>query len=329
MDAILHYSLENRLFLLVTASYMALLLGLSGTLFHFLLLDSPAQGWRSVLATLETRLNRPHRHVRDRIMRGRLLLLILSSITTVFGIINVLLTSFTSYGWIMELILLTYLLPISRIILPIRQGLDMLKARQMKQLPALIQPLTDADTYSADGHHLIRLMVAYTINALPRYVIAPTFWYILLGLPALLVCRLLSTLCDMFPTTIAKNRSFVTAFHFWDKAMQLVPVRLGIVFLWCGMLFVPKARPLRAMRAFKRNDAEAPLTTRTICTRLCAYALHFSLAGPYIVQGMKRPDLWIGSGKARLDSTDLARVLWWYWCSVAIWLAAITACYLL
>jgi cobalamin biosynthesis protein CobD/CbiB len=329
MDAIANYSFENRLFLLVIASYAALLIGLSGTLFHFLLLDSPARGWRAVLNTLETRLNRPHRPVRDRILRGRLLLLILCSIVVFIGVCVILLTSFTAFGWIIEITFLTYLLPVSRILLPIRQGLALLKSRKIKQLPALIQPLTDVDTHDADGFHLIRIMVTYSINAFPRYIVTPTFWYLLLGLPALFVCRLMTVLTDMFPSTIGKNRSFVTAFHFWDKAMQLVPVRIGVFFLWCAMIFVPKAHPLRALRAFTHIQTDAPLTTRTLCTRLCAYALHYSLAGPYTVQGEKRADKWIGSGKARLDSTDLARVLWWYWCSIGLWLTTLTGIYLM
>jgi adenosylcobinamide-phosphate synthase len=320
----LYYNLDDRIFLLALASYVALLIGGPRWLHAVMGYDAPARYWRNFLRVIEARLNRPQRHVLDRLWRGKLVLIIALLIACIAGCVCVALTSLTPYGWVFEVCVAAYLMPIRAGLSSVIETQRMIKQKKLVKIPELLQPITDTDVLAADGHMLIRIAVAHTAIYLPRYVIAPAFWYILLGMPALMVCRLLSCLSDLFPQSHKRYRSFANAAHFWDKAMQLVPVRFSMIILWLGVFFVPKGRVRQVVQAFTRQPAEPAITTRNLPVRFAAYAFGWSLAGPRPVDGVIRPDSWIGNGKARLDNTDLSRALLWAGCNVGLWLSCVS-----
>ncbi len=323
------YNLEDRLFLLVLAGYLALLTGGPRWLHTLLLYDLPARGWRRIVIGLEGRLNRQHRPVRDRRMRGRLVVLVLTGIALLVAACISLATALTGWGWYVELAALTYLLPLRVAALPALDIHRAIRHKRLQEVETLLQPHTDADLEVADGHMQLRLTVAYVARCFPRYIIAPACWYLLLGLPGLMLCRLFSLLVDLWPMSHMRYRAFASVAHFWDRLVQAVPVRLALLMQWPALLFVPKARLSGGTQALSRKPGEPPVTTRTLPLRLVAYGLGLSLGGSYIADGRKRPEPWIGDGRARLENTDLSRALIWYACCVGLWLVFITGVYLL
>jgi adenosylcobinamide-phosphate synthase len=317
---------NDRLFLLVLGHFAALVVGSMPHWLHSLLLyDAPAKCCYRVLSFLERRLNRSNRPASDRTVRGRLILWLMALLAVGIGAVFSLLTLHTHYGWYGELVVITYLVPLRACIQPAFDIKRLRKDKKLPLIPAVLSPWTDADTEGADGYALLRITVTHLARALPRYVIAPSCWYLVLGLPGLMLCRLVTLCADMFPHTHARYRAFSLSMHRWDRFFHVVPTRLAVLAMWPGLLCVPQSSVRQAVQAFTRKPAEAPVTTATLPVRLAAYGLGISLGGPYVAGGIHRPEPWIGSGRAMLTMKDISRTLIWYSASAVIWLAGLTA----
>ncbi len=321
---LLHYSLSDRLFLLVLSQYLAVLTGGPRVLHVMTGYELPAHGWRAVLGGMEKRLNRMNRPPQDRKARGRLVIGSGAAFLLCLGAGFVVLTNHTKYGWYAELIILAYLIPLRTAILPDLEILSACRRKRFSEIPPVLQPLTDKDLARLDGHGLIRETLTHTARVLPRYVVAPSFWYVLGGLPLLLVCRFFSMASDMFPLTHPRTRAFAASAHFWDNLFQALPARFALILMWPALLFVPSASAREATRAWTRLPSEAKISTTNLPVRLAAYGLRISLGGPGDTGGIHRPEPWIGQGKAKLVSSDLTRALIWYGCCGLLWLVCIT-----
>jgi adenosylcobinamide-phosphate synthase len=321
-----YYSFSDRMFLLLIALYLSLIIGYFATFRIVLMLDVPITLWQAFLRMVGEKLNRPQRSNNDKLLRGRLVLTLLVICLLIFGFTVAILTEITQNGYLIELVLLIYLLPISSIIIPVRLVQNALKMRDMKQIITITRSLTDVDIHEADGFQIIRLLITYIASSFARYIITPIFWYLIIGMPALIVAVLFAILSDLYSNELQKNRAFATPFHFWNRLMQAIPTRISLIIMAIGLLFVPKTSLKSAIYGLQSN--KSLLNTRNITTYFAAYGLKLSLGGSYVIEGYKREAAWIGDGKARLDGADLARALWWYWCNVAILLLALTAFYI-
>ncbi len=320
---------EYRLLLLVASSLGAIMIGLLYPLHRMLGYHLPAQMVRGAVSFAEKRLNRQHRSVADRRSRGRLIVMVFTALSLVISGAVWWASVWMPWGWYLELASLIYLLPYTTCLSPILIARKALQRKDYSAMARALQRISANDLEQADGHMYIRVAITYLARALPRYVIAPSLWYLLAGLPGLFLCRLLSFMSDMMPASHPHYRAFSAAAHFWDRMMQAIPVRLAMPLLWIGLIFVPRASLGKALQAFSTpKAAEAPSNTRTLPLRLAAYGLHISLGGTRMVGGISRPDPWIGDGKARLDKSDLSRCLLWVVCSIGLYFTVISGCYL-
>jgi adenosylcobinamide-phosphate synthase len=321
-----YYNFADRLLLLLIALYLSLILGYFMTLRTIFFLDFPLKLWQSFLNMIGHKLNRTQRSNNDKRLRGRLVLSFFSAFMIALGVLLSVCTSTTAHGYILEIIFLIFLIPISSCIIPVRQAQIALKEKNMKKVIEAIQPITQIDLYEADGFQMIRFSITHLATSLGCFVISPIFWYLMLGMPAILTVVLIAALCDLYPTNIARNRAFATSFHFWNNILQAIPARIALFVMGFGMVFVPKASVSEAINGLQENKDK--LNNRNITTYFAAYGLRICLGGNYVIDGYKVETPWIGRGKARVDLSDLSRAMWWYWCNIAILLLTISALFL-
>lgn len=317
MDALTAYTLEHRLFVLVLASYLALIIGGPRWLHHVTLYDVPAKLWRGFVSGAERRMNRAQRTKQARRFRGRLVFALLVGITLALAGVIVMMSMTTSWGWYAELVVLAYLLPIRAACLPLQELRGALAKKELRRSEDIAATLPTLNDLPADKHTAIRASIGYLAECLPRYVIVPSLYYLLLGLPGLMLCRLLTLIGDLFP--IQQHRAFTGFAYKLTKFLFMIPVQLATFLMWVALMFVPKASPSNALKAFQHQVAGA------LPVKLTAYGMDYTLGGVGVHDSIGHHSAWIGEGRAKLELQDLNRCLVWYLYSAALWLLVITA----
>jgi adenosylcobinamide-phosphate synthase len=178
-----------------------------------------------------------------------------------------------------------------------------------------VRPLTGRHVYSLDDHGVVRVAIEGAAEALERRVVAPAFWYALLGLPGLM----LWTASDGLAHAIGggpRHDRFGRAAAILHRLLGYGPARLTALLVVLACPFVPNARPVEAARtAF--GAGPPPVAA-------FAGALGLSLGGPRREGEVLIRDAWIGEGRARAVPADLRRAMAVY-AVACLLLAAIVA----
>ncbi|NET71277.1 MAG: hypothetical protein F6K62_10220 [Sphaerospermopsis sp. SIO1G2] len=320
--------LNDRLFLLLLATYGAVLVGGPRWLHQMLGYGVPAHLWRTMLGVLESRLNRAHRPKQDRQFRGGVVLLVLSMGTLVIGCGISIVTLIAQWGWYAELAILIYLLPVRAAMLPVRALSWEMKHKRYAQVQRHLAPLTDADVAPLDTHGYLRCTLAYIARAFPAYVVVPSCWYLLAGLPGMMLVRLLGCMYEAWPASHKRYRAFTLYLRWWYHLLYAVPTRIAFLCQWIALLMVPQSFFSGGVQALLPRGLEAAMTTVTMPLRLCAYGLKVSLGGPYQAGGEMRKERWIGQGRARVIRADVTRARLWYGCSCLLWMITLSLVFL-
>jgi adenosylcobinamide-phosphate synthase len=163
------------------------------------------------------------------------------------------------------------------------------------------------DLARLDAHGVVRVTIEATVVGFAERVIAPVFWFLLLGLPGLLGAVAINAVADRSP---AETRFALTARRL-DDALQYLPARLAGMLLVIAAIFVPTGRPLAALRTVAAEAGKHRSINHGWPIAATAGALGLSLAGPRLGadgKGIAAP--WIGDGRARAEAADIGRMLY-------------------
>ncbi|WP_377510856.1 adenosylcobinamide-phosphate synthase CbiB [Octadecabacter sp. R77987] len=141
-------------------------------------------------------------------------------------------------------------------------------------------------------------------------VIAPAFWFLVGGLPALLIYKVTNTADSMIGYRTQRHEKFGWAAARFDDVLNWIPARLTavIIGLACpGARLGPVRRDARLHRSPNAGWPEAAM----------AYGLQIALSGPRRYDGVMRDYAFVNDGgKRELGADDIAaaiRVLWVSW----------------
>jgi adenosylcobinamide-phosphate synthase len=99
---------------------------------------------------------------------------------------------------------------------------------------------------SLDAHVVARAAIESLAENFSDAVVAPVFWYLLLGLPGLFAYKMANTLDSMIGHRTPRYRSFGSAAARFDDAINLAPARISGLLLTAAAVFVKNGRPDRA-----------------------------------------------------------------------------------
>jgi len=128
--------------------------------------------------------------------------------------------------------------------------------------------------------------------------VAPAFWYALFGLPGLVVLRAVAVIDDVVGEPSDRHRAFGFVAARLDEVLILIPSPIAGLFLVIGSLFVPTAKPGRALRTMTGPSGGGRALRWPVGAM--AGALDVALAGR---------SGWIGRGTARARALDIRRAL--------------------
>jgi adenosylcobinamide-phosphate synthase len=172
-----------------------------------------------------------------------------------------------------------------------------------------VRHIVGRDPMSLDAHGVARAAIESLAENFGDGVVAPVFWYLVLGLPGLFACKMANTLDSMIGHRNPRYQSFGWAAARFDDLVNLAPARISGVFIAAAALFAEKGRPGRALAIMLRDGRKHRSPNAGWPESAMAGALGLALAGPRRYPEGVVVDAWVGDGTARAATSDIFRAL--------------------
>jgi adenosylcobinamide-phosphate synthase len=188
---------------------------------------------------------------------------------------------------------------------------------------AAVAMIVGRDTAALDQAAVSRAAIESAAENLSDGVIAPAFWFLIGGLPLMLVYKITNTADSMIGHRTPRHEAFGWAAARFDDLLNLIPARLtaALMALASGRIY-PRAI-LRDAPLHRSPNAGWPEATMAV-------GLNVALSGPRAYHGKFSDFPWVwpeGRRDAGPDDIDAAcRILWRTW---ALMLALVLLCALL
>lgn len=177
---------------------------------------------------------------------------------------------------------------------------------------AAVRHIVGRDPMSLDAYGVARAAIESLAENFSDGVVAPVFWYLLLGLPGLFAYKMANTLDSMIGHRTPRYRSFGWAAARFDDLLNLAPALLSGLLLALGAVFAKQARPAHALAVMLRDGRRHHSPNAGWPESAMAGALDLALAGPRRYPEGLVADPWLGDGSARAVTSDIARALQLY-----------------
>ncbi|HEY1796564.1 MAG TPA: adenosylcobinamide-phosphate synthase CbiB [Stellaceae bacterium] len=165
---------------------------------------------------------------------------------------------------------------------------------------------------SLDASGVARAAIESLAENFSDGVVAPIFWYLVLGLPGLFAYKMANTLDSMIGHKSEEYRVFGWAAARFDDLANLIPARLSGVLLAVAALFARGAWAGRAVKIMLRDARRHRSPNAGWPEAAMAGALGLSLAGPRQYAEGWVADSWVGDGTAQATPEDIVRALGLY-----------------
>ena len=185
---------------------------------------------------------------------------------------------------------------------------------------AAVAMIVSRDTRDMDRDGVARAAIESAAENLSDGVIAPLFWFLLAGLPGLLVYKIVNTADSMIGYRTPRYAAFGWAAARLDDVLNLIPARLTAL-----LIALPHGQ-WRALPAIWRDARRHRSPNAGWPEAAMARALGIALAGPRAYNGQRQEFAWVNAtGRRPLLAQDIeaaVAVLWQTW---ALALAAVVA----
>jgi adenosylcobinamide-phosphate synthase len=175
-----------------------------------------------------------------------------------------------------------------------------------------VRHIVGRDPISLDAHGVARAAIESLAENFSDGVVAPVFWYLLLGLPGFFAYKMANTLDSMIGHRTPRYRAFGWAAARLDDLLNSVPAPLSGVLLAAAALFAKNGRPGHALTIMRRDGRKHHSPNAGWPESAMAGALGLALAGPRRYPEGLVADPWLGDGSARAGVSDILRGLQLY-----------------
>ncbi len=279
---------------------------------RFGLVPHPVRLIGAAVAWADRRLNRPQRSEATRIIRGALVAVVLVALALAAGWALQRAAREAPYGWVVELALVAAILAQRSLFDHVRAVARPLARGDLGAARAAVAHVGGRDPKSLDSHGVARAAIESLAENFADAVVAPVFWYLVLGLPGLFLSKTVNTLDSMIGYRDARYASFGMTAARLDDALNYIPARLAGAVLAVAALFAPTASPAGAVRTMLRDARKHRSLNAGWPEGAAAGALGLALAGPRRYGDRTVDDPWIGDGIARAEARDIRRALYLY-----------------
>ena len=271
------------------------------------LLGAPLAAIRGLTRWFDHRLNRERRGRGARRIRGLLVAVVVVLLAWGGGVVAQHVARLLPHGWMVDALFVLALLGQRERIDRLRGVARSLAAANHDDARDLAGPLVRYDAAALDDHGVARAAIEGSVARFAEGCVGTVFWYLLLGLPALCVYRMVGAAADVIGRLSSRHADFGFVARRLDDALSLVPAMIAGVIVAVAALFVPGTGPIAALRGGGRDLVDRGARADFRAEGAMAGALGLALGGPRPLDGITLPGAWIGEGRARATVRDVHR----------------------
>ncbi len=274
-------------------------------------LPHPVAVFGRLVEISEVRLNRAARGRRALIWRGVLVTAAMVALTGALGWALAVLAHRLPAGAIVEGLIASSLIAYRGLhdhVREVAQGL----ARSLEAGRAAAAKLVGRDPQSLDAAGTARAAVESLAENFSDAVVAPLFYFALLGLPGLFAYKAINTLDSMVGYRNARYEAFGKAAARLDDAANWLPARLAALLVLGAALVMPGASARHALGTVFRDASRHRSPNAGWPEAAFAGALGFALGGPRRYGAHEVADNWMGDGRSALNDADIGQALTLY-----------------
>lgn len=187
--------------------------------------------------------------------------------------------------------------------------------RSIPEGRAAVAMIVGRDTADMTGPDIARAAIESAAENLSDGVVAPVFWYLILGLPGLVAYKLINTADSMIGHMTPKYLEFGWASARLDDVLNLIPARLTALLIALTHGWVDPAPILRDAPKHRSPNAGWPESA-------LAPVLNIALSGPRSYHGIRKHYDWVwpeGRRDPGADDIDAAAdALWRVWSALLV-----------
>lgn len=182
--------------------------------------------------------------------------------------------------------------------------------RSLPEGRAAVAMIVGRDTAQMTEPDVARAAIESAAENLSDGVVAPVFWYLILGLPGIVAYKLVNTADSMIGHMTPRYREFGWASAWLDDVLNLVPARLTALLIALTHGWVDPKPILRDAPKHRSPNAGWPESA-------LAPVLNVALSGPRSYDGVRKDYPWVWpEGRRDLGPDDIdaaADALWRVW----------------
>jgi adenosylcobinamide-phosphate synthase len=273
-------------------------------------LAAPSLAIAAGLSWLESKLNRAHRSAAERGMRGAVVAGLVGVAAAAVGFALADAAERRDDRWVIDGVVLLLFLRGRQIVAEVapvgralrNQGADAARSALARAVPR--------ETRELDDHAVARGAIELAAQRYASGLVAPGIWYLVAGLPGLLVYCCASLCAERAAPLHLPPHPFgivPRALHF---VLDFIPAAIAGLFLAAAAIFAPAGNPAQAIRAMSAGSLRLAMQGARWPIAATAGALGLALAGPRRIGGVADATPWIGQGRARATGTDVQRMVY-------------------
>ena len=263
----------------------------------------------NLIGLLDRKLNRAGRSAANRKVRGAMVCLLVTGLSAAAGYGIHLATLLHPNAWFAEVALIAVLVAQRSLAGRVRDVGRALGKNDLLAARENLRHLVSRDPDSLDRHGVARSALESLSENFSDAVVAPAFWYLLLGLPGLFAYKAINTMDSMIGYRTENYAAFGMAAARIDDAVNWLPARISGLLFVVAALFVPGGNPAAALRTMLRDAQKHASPNAGWPEAAMAGAFDIALGGPRTYAEGRRETVWMGSGRARLEAGDMKRAL--------------------
>ena len=265
---------------------------------------------RGITSWFDDRLNRESRGRNIRRFRGAFVLLIIA--LPVWGGAAAL-SNYASqgpYGVLIDTCVLLFFIGGSRPIGMLRRVAKALRGAYNERASDISNSLVRYDTTNLDSHGITRAAIGGSAARLTEGLFGLVFWYLLLGLPAVILFRVVGAIADVIGRNSSQHLNFGFVARRLDDILCLPAALIAGPVYTVAAIFVPQANPFKAFAGWIRDLGARGVRGDFRGEGAIAGAFGITLGGPQEFGEETVARKWIGDGRARLMRADAHRTSW-------------------
>lgn len=302
-DAISHTSLIVVLVALIADGVLSGLPGLRW------LLDLPQAMIRNLACWFDEKLNRVQRGRGALRLRGAIVAIVVVAIAGGAGQGLETLARQVPLGGFVYVGALLFMIDLRRPVDAMRRTLAALRGGDDVRAAIRVAPLVRFDIPDDDRYAIARAAIEGGAARIVEGLFVTVFWFLLLGLPGVCVCRGLGAAADAIGRTSPRHSDFGFAVARLNDVLSLPGALIAGPVMSIAALFCPGTRPARAIVGWLRDLAARGITAGYRAEGAVAGALGLTLGGPRLFDGEVIGGSWIDDGRARVGLADVKRAV--------------------